>query len=389
MGDALKHFQVSVTHSLNDFIEKHQACEEKPAKVLVYDSFMFWALDIAIQHGMHGAPFFTQSCVVCCTYYMIHQGRVKLPLEAAHGQGHVVSDPPVMSVLGPDDFPSFVVDVNSYPGALPFVLGQFSNIQRAKWFLFNSFAELEEEIVKWMGNQWSIMTIGPTIPSVYLDKRLEDDKDYGLSLFKPEAEACLKWLDSKPPKSVLYVSFGSMASLGEDQMEELANGLKRMKSNFLWVVRQSEEKKLPRNFLQDVGIADQGLVVKWCNQLQVLSHGSVGCFMTHCGWNSTLEALSLGVPMVVMPQWTDQPTNATFIVEVWKVGLRVRANERRIVTGEEIESCVNHVMEGERGEMIRKNSLRWKKMAREAVDEGGSSDKNILEFVTNMVNLET
>ncbi|KAL3724277.1 hypothetical protein ACJRO7_029446 [Eucalyptus globulus] len=389
MGDALKHFQVSVTHSLNDFIEKHQACEEKPAKVLVYDSFMFWALDIAIQHGMHGAPFFTQSCVVCCTYYMIHQGRVKLPLEAAHGQGHVVSDPPVMSVLGPDDFPSFVVDVNSYPGALPFVLGQFSNIQRAKWLLFNSFAELEEEIVKWMGNQWSIMTIGPTIPSVYLDKRLEDDKDYGLSLFKPEAEACLKWLDSKPPKSVLYVSFGSMASLGEDQMEELANGLKRMKSNFLWVVRESEEKKLPRNFLQDVGIADQGLVVKWCNQLQVLSHGSVGCFMTHCGWNSTLEALSLGVPMVVMPQWTDQPTNATFIVEVWKVGLRVRANERRIVTGEEIESCVNDVMEGERGEVIRKNSLRWKKMAREAVDEGGSSDKNILEFVTNMVNLET
>jgi len=145
-GDALKHFQVSVTQSLNDFIEKHQACEEKPAEVLVYDSFMFWALDIAIQHGMHGAPFFTQSCVVCCTYYMIHQGRVKLPLEAAHGQGHVVSDPPVMSVLGPDDFPSFVVDVNSYPGALPFVLGQFSNIQRAKWLLFNSFAELEEEV---------------------------------------------------------------------------------------------------------------------------------------------------------------------------------------------------------------------------------------------------
>jgi len=226
-------------------------------------------------------------------------------------------------------------------------------------------------------------------PVFYLDKILEDDKDYGLRLFKPEAEACLKWLDSKPPKSVLYVSFGSMAPLGEDQMEELANGLKRMKSNFLWVVRESEEKKLPRNFLQDVGIADQGLVVKWCNQLQVLSHGSVGCFMTHCGWNSTLEALSLGVPMVVMPQWTDQPTNATFIVEVWKVGLRVRANERRVVTGEEIESCVNDIMEGERGEVIRKNSLRWKKMAREAVDEGGSSDKNILEFVTNMVNLET
>ncbi|KAF8014056.1 hypothetical protein BT93_H0022 [Corymbia citriodora subsp. variegata] len=224
MEDAVEHLRVSIVQSLNDFIQKHQACEDKPAKVLVYDSLMFWALDIAIHHGMHGAPFFTQSCVVCSIYYMIHQGTVKLPLEAAHGQGHVVSDPPVMSILRPDDFPSFVVDVKSYPFALAIVLDQFSNVRRAKWLLFNSFADLEEEAVKWMGNQWSIMTIGPTIPSVYLDKRLEDDKDYGLSLFKPEAEACLKWLDSKPPKSVLYVSFGSLASLGEDQMEELANG---------------------------------------------------------------------------------------------------------------------------------------------------------------------
>ncbi|KAK2631256.1 hypothetical protein EUGRSUZ_L03174 [Eucalyptus grandis] len=355
----LEHFRLSVSQSLSDFIQKHQSCQENPAKVLIDG----WALDVAIEHGMHGASFFTQSA------------SSVLPLEAVDGRGRVLCDPPVMSVLGLNDFPSFVADVHKYPGVLDIVLGQFSNFRKAKWLLFNTFTELEEELVNWMGEPM----------------RLEDDTGYGLSLFKPESEACLRWLDSKPPCSTVYVSFGSLASLGEDQMEELVSGLRSMKSHFLWVVRESEEKKLPLNFLQELGLDDdkKGLVVRWCNQLQVLSHGSVGCFMTHCGWNSTLEALSLGVPMVAMPQWTDQPTNATFIEEVWKAGLRVRANERGVVTGEEIESCVNEVMDGERGKEIRENSLRWKEIAKRAVDEGGSLDKNVEEFVSNVVDLCT
>ncbi|KAF8014055.1 hypothetical protein BT93_H0021 [Corymbia citriodora subsp. variegata] len=387
--ESLEHFGVSVSQSLSDFIQKHQSCQKNPAKVLIYDAFDRWALDVALEHGMHGAAFFTQSCVVSWIYHLAHKGTLKFPVEVADEQGRVLSDPPVMSVLGMNDFPSFLVEVDHYPGALKLILELFSNLPKAKWLLFNTFTELEEELVNWMGNEWSMMTVGPTIPSVYMDKRLEDDTDYGLSLFKPEAEACLRWLDSKPPGSTVYISFGSVASLGEDQMEELVSGLRSMKSHFLWVVRESEEKNLPRNFIQELGSDDdsKGLVVRWCNQLQVLSHGSVGCFMTHCGWNSTLEGLSLGVPMVAMPQWTDQPTNATFIAEVWKVGLRIRANEQGLVTGEEIESCVNEIMEGGRGKEIRENSLRWKEMAKLAVDEGGSSDKMIREFISSVVDL--
>jgi len=94
--------------------------------------------------------------------------------------------------------------------------------------------------------------------------------------------------------------------------------------------------------------------------------------------------------MVVMPQWTDQLTDATFIVEVWKVGLRVRANKRGVVTGEEIESCVNEIMEGgERGKEMREKSLGWKEMAKWAIDKGGSSEKNIQEFVSNVLDLCT
>jgi pathogen-inducible salicylic acid glucosyltransferase len=93
----------------------------------------------------------------------------------------------------------------------------------------------------------------------------------------------------------------------------------------------------------------KSLLVTWSPQLEVLAHKSVGCFMTHCGWNSTLEALSLGVPLVAMPQWTDQPTNAKCIADVWHVGVRLKANEKGIVTKEKVEGCIREVMEGERG----------------------------------------
>ena len=233
-----------------------------------------------------------------------------------------------------------------------------------------------------MASQWPLITIGPTIPSMHLDKRLEDDKDYGLNLFKPNMDTCMKWLDTKEIGSVVYISFGSLATLGEEQIEEITWGLKNSNCHFLWVVRESEVKKLPINFLQET--TEKGSVVSWCPQLEVLAHKAVGCFMTHCGWNSTLEALSLGVPMVAMPQWTDQPTNAKFIVDVWKVGVRIKLNEKGIATKEEIELCIKEVIEGERGQKMKMNSLRWKELAKEAMDEGGSSNKNIENFVAKL-----
>ena len=151
-----------------------------------------------------------------------------------------------------------------------------------------------------MTSRSPVKTIGPTISSIYLDKQLEDDKKYGLNLFKPDADACMKWLDKMETGSVIYAAFGSLIALGEEQMEELTLGLKNSNCHFLWVVRETEQKKLPINFLHEK--SEKGLVVSWCPQLEVLARKAIGCFMTHCGWNSTLEALSLGVPMVAMPQ---------------------------------------------------------------------------------------
>lgn len=233
-----------------------------------------------------------------------------------------------------------------------------------------------------MGRQYSITPIGPTIPSTYMDKRVKDNKDYGLSLFKPDTESCMDWLDSRETCSVVYVSFGSLFILKEKQIEEIACSLKRSNHYFLWVVREIEKEKIPSSFLDET--SEKGLVVTWCPQLQVLAHKAVGCFMTHCGWNSTLEAMSLGVPMVAMPQWADQTTNAKFVADVWRVGVRVKVGEEGIVAKEEIDLRIREVMEGETAIEIRENCQKWEKLAKEAVDEGGSSDKNIEKFVAKL-----
>ncbi|PRQ46042.1 putative UDP-glucuronosyl/UDP-glucosyltransferase [Rosa chinensis] len=372
-------------------------------KLLIYDSGMPWVLDIARQQGIEGAPFFTQSCAIASVYYHFREGACKIittaptsglddDSEAAnHGRSSPSTDTillPAMPPLGVNDLPSFLCDTHSYPVLCKHTLNQFSNFREAKWQLYNTFDTLEHEVVKWMTSQsWAVKTVGPTIPSMFLDKRFEDDKDYSFNLFEP-VETYLKWLDSKETGSVVYASFGSYGSLEKKQMEEIAWGLKNSNYHFLWVVRELEKEKLPKNFIKEVlDSADQkGLVVSWCSQLRVLAHKALGCFVTHCGWNSTLEALSLGAPMVAMPQWTDQTTNAKFVQDVWKAGVRVRVDEKLgVTTKEEIANCIRQVMEEEKGVEIRKALSNWKQLAKEAVNQGGSSDQNIEEFVAQLL----
>jgi pathogen-inducible salicylic acid glucosyltransferase len=174
-----------------------------------------------------------------------------------------------------------------------------------------------------------------------------------------------------------------MGGLSEEQTVEVANGLKDCGSYFLWVVRTSEETKLPKDFEKK---SEKGLVVIWCSQLKVLAHESIGCFLTHCGWNSTLEALSLGVPIVAMPLWSDQGLNAKFIVDVWKVGIRALVDEKQIVRKDALKDCICEIiMESEKSKEIMNNVMQWKSLAARAIGEDGSSYKNIVEFVNSLL----
>ncbi|XP_010321154.4 UDP-glycosyltransferase 74B1-like [Solanum lycopersicum] len=238
-------------------------------------------------------------------------------------------------------------------------------------------------IARGVSEFWPAKLIGPMVPSSYLDGRIENDKGYGASLWKPLSEECVNWLKTKPKRSIIYISFGSMVSLTQKQIEEIAYALLGSNMDFLWVVRDIEKCKLPKGFIEST--IGKGLIVSWCNQLETLANQAIGCFVTHCGWNSTLEGLSLGVPMVAMPQFSDQMTDAKFIDEIWEIGVRPKLDDMLgIVKREELLFCLKEVMEGEKSDEIRKNATKWRDLAKKTVSEGGSSDKAINEFVESL-----
>ncbi|CAA7048197.1 unnamed protein product [Microthlaspi erraticum] len=233
--------------------------------------------------------------VLSCNYvyYLSYKnnGSLDLPIEE-------------LPFLELQDVPSFISVSGSYPAFFDMLLQQFTNFEKADFVLVNTFQELDLHEKELLSNVCPVLTIGPTIPSMYLDQRIKSDTDYDMNLFDSEDGAlCSKWLNTRPQGS-------------------------------------SEEEKLPSGFLETVN-KDKSLVLKWSPQLEVLANKAIGCFMTHCGWNSTMEALTFGVPMVAMPQWTDQPMNAKYIQDVWKVGVRVKVEkESGIAKREEIEFSI-------------------------------------------------
>lgn len=262
--------------------------------------------------------------------------------------------------------------------------------------LVNTFDELECKALRAI-KKHNLIAIGPLVPSKFLDEKDSSDNAFGADLFQNPKDICVEWLDSKPKKCVVYISFGSLLTLPERQAEEIARGLLKSHQPFLWVVKVKENgketsnKTATHNFLQkfyadfsvfEEELRNQGLIVPWCSQMEVLSHPSLGCFVTHCGWNSTLESLVSGVPVVGLPYNSDQPTNAKLLQDEFKIGVRAKPNDQGVVEGDEINRCIDLVLGcDEAGEVMRENAKKWKCLAKEATKEGGSSYKNLKAFV--------
>jgi len=190
-----------------------------------------------------------------------------------------------------------------------------------------------------------------------------------------EESGCLTWLDTRKPCSVLYVCLGSLAVLSNEELLEFAWGLASSNQSFLWVVRpdivHGESAILPKEFIEET--KDRGLLVGWAPQIKVLSHPSVGGFLTHSGWNSTLESISAGVPMMCWPFFAEQETNAKFVCEEWAIGMQVK----KMVKREELAMLVRNLIKGEEGDEMRKRVGKLKETAKRAVGEGGSSKNNL------------
>jgi UDP:flavonoid glycosyltransferase YjiC (YdhE family) len=221
----------------------------------------------------------------------------------------------------------------------------------------------------------NLLPIGPLLSSNRLGQAVGN--------FWPEDSTCLSWLDKQAPRSVVYVAFGSIAIFNKHQFEELALGLEFLGQPCLWVVRSDFTNesftKYPDRFLEKVG--DFGKIIKWAPQEKVLSHPSIACFVTHCGWNSTMKGLSMGVPFLCWPYFADQYYIKSYICDVLKVGLALDPEENGIISRREIRRKMDNLLcDGG----IRANTLKLKEMARKSIHEGGSSMNNFKIFIEQL-----
>ncbi|XP_047070549.1 putative cis-zeatin O-glucosyltransferase [Lolium rigidum] len=205
---------------------------------------------------------------------------------------------------------------------------------------------------------------------------------------------CMDWLDAQPPASVLYVSFGTTSSFRGEQIAEMAAALKGSKQRFIWVLRDADradiftesgvmqQAKLMSEFTKD--IKGTGLVITgWAPQLEILAHGSTAAFMSHCGWNSTLESLSHGKPILAWPMHSDQLWDAELLCKFLKAGLLVRPWEKhdQVVPAEAIQEVIEKAMLSENGMAMRQRAKELGEAVRASMAEGGSSSTHMDEFV--------
>ncbi|KAF3435481.1 hypothetical protein FNV43_RR22570 [Rhamnella rubrinervis] len=362
-------------------VEKHKN-EGRPVSCFVNNPFIPWVCDVAEELRIPCATLWVQSCAVFTVYYHYCHGTVPFPSE---------NDPtidvqlPSFPLLKSDEIPSFLHPSSRYKILGTAILGQFKNLSKSFCVLADTYQELEHDIIEEISKHCKVNPVGPLFkyPKAGPSSNIVGDMMV--------ADNCIDWLDSKPPGSVVYISFGTIVYLKQEQVEEIAHALLSSEVSFLWVMKPPDVAfgynlhVLPDEFLEKVGI--KGKLVQWSPQEQVLAHPSVACFLTHCGWNSSVEALTLGVPVLTFPQWGDQVTNAKFLVDVFGVGVRLSRGEaeNKVIGRDVIKKSLMEVMEGKKAVELKQNSFKWKKAAEEAVAEGGSSDRNILEFVEEII----
>ncbi|KAJ1259743.1 hypothetical protein BS78_10G179500 [Paspalum vaginatum] len=353
------------------------AARGHPVTCMVYTFLVPWVPDVARAHGVPAALFWIQPAAVFAVYYHYFHGREAAIAACANGP-----DPgaticlPGLPPLRADALPSGVSITSPehrHYLLLDLVRDLFVSLDEHKQrVLVNTFDALEPDALRAVP-QFQVSAVGPVAPGA-------DAPPSGADLLRRhDAKAYMEWLDTNPARSVVYVSFGSVLSVSERQEEEMKRGLEATGRPYLWVAR------LPADGGANPDSSDgaRGLVVEWCDQVRVLSHPAVGCFVTHCGWNSTLESVTRGVPMVAVPQWTDQPTVAWLVEARMGAGVRARVDGEGVVERGELQRCVETVMgDGEAASAILAQSDRWRRLACEAMSPGGTSETNLRAFAS-------
>ncbi|XWS28759.1 hypothetical protein CRYUN_Cryun25bG0098800 [Craigia yunnanensis] len=325
--------------SLTQIIESEEEDHNNKLPCIVYDGSMYFAEAVAHELELPSIMVRTTSSATLLTYYSFPQLQKEgyIPWQDAMSLALV----PGLYPLRFKDLP--IANFKNLDTLLQ-LIARTTDIRSSSAVICNTIECLERSSLEQLRQQCNVpvFPIGPlhTIVPTASSSLLKEDR------------GCIEWLDKQIHNSVLYVSLGSIASMNENELREMAKGLTNSRQPFLWVLRPGS--LLPKDFNEIIG--ERGLIVKWAPQKEVLAHKAIGGFWSHCGWNSTLESICAGVAMICQPCFGDQRVNARFVTHVWKVGLEMDNSLVSI----EIEKAIRRLMQDEEGHELRRRESRLK-----------------------------
>ncbi|KAL6610534.1 hypothetical protein ACP70R_040503 [Stipagrostis hirtigluma subsp. patula] len=361
---------------------------------LVLDLFCVDALDAAAGAGVPAYFYYTSSAGDLAAFlHLPHYFAAAAPEggRSFRDMGRELLRFPGVPPIPASDMPHTVLDRAARTCAVR--VGHYGRIPEARGVLINTYEWLEAGVVRALRDGACVP--GRPTPPVYPIGPLIVE---GQEAAEGAREACLSWLDAQPARSVVFLCFGSLGAISAAQLREIARGLESSGHRFLWVVRSPPDDPtkfflarpepdldalLPEGFLERT--RGRGMVVKmWAPQVEVLRHAATGAFVTHCGWNSVLEAAAAGVPMLCWPLYAEQRLNKVFVVEGMKAGVVMEGYDEELVTATEVERKVRMVMESEEGEKLRERLALAKEKAAEALADGGPSRMAFEEFFKDL-----
>ncbi|GLT92271.1 hypothetical protein SLE2022_101160 [Rubroshorea leprosula] len=383
----LKNFYTAVA-MLQQPMEKLFSELKPHPNCIIYDRNFTWIVDIASKFQIPRISFDGKNCFALLCSHALKISKVHENVSKT--EPFVVPGLPNRIEFTKDQLPSSI-NPRKNSSVNEVVQKILAAEQGAYGVILNTFEELEAEYVERYREvqERKIWCVG----SASLCNKENSDKAERGNKSSIDENQCLKWLDSQAPNSVIYACFGSLNRLTASQLIELGIALEATNRPFIWVLRGADEKEeIEKWFLEDgfeAKTRGRGLLIRgWAPQLLILSHPAVGGFLTHCGWNSTLEGICAGLPMITWPLFAEQFFNEKLVVQVLKIGVGVGTKARLQCWGErdsglqvkreDIKKAVDMVMdEGEEGEERRKKSRQLADMAKKALEKGGSSYLNI------------
>ncbi|XP_024167067.1 UDP-glucose flavonoid 3-O-glucosyltransferase 7 [Rosa chinensis] len=373
-----------------------QLLDQYHPQCLVASSLFHWATDVAAKFGIprlifQGPGFFSLCAAMSVTRYQPHMK------VASDSESFVLPNLPHEIKMTRNKLPYFVKQ-NGETELMKLLRECNETEKRSYGIVINSFYELEPDYAdhyrKAFGRKsWHI---GPVS---LCNKAEKDISARGREGSVDDVQECLQWLNSKKPRSVVYVCFGSLNSFSDCQLLEIALGLEASQQQFIWVVKKENNDKeewLPEGCEQRM--EGRGLIVRgWAPQLLILQHEAVGAFLTHCGWNSILEGVTAGVLMITWPVFADQFYNEKLVTQILGIAVAVgsqksedggvKSEARASVKREAIKMAITEIMEGYEADGMRRKAFALGETARRAVEEGGSSFSDLTALIEELRSL--